>query len=369
VRKKKVKVLCTVGTRPEAIKMAPVILALKKDARFRPSVLATGQHDELLAQAFRDFGISPDDNLNVMRKNQELGKLSSRLIEKLCTYIKKVKPDIVLAQGDTTTVMATALSSFYEKVPFGHVEAGLRTGDRYYPFPEEMNRVLVSHLAAFHFAPTGCAVNNLKREGIPGSAIFLTGNTVIDAVRLILRKPLKLPVDVAPGSRMILLTAHRRENFGKPMREIFEAVKHIVKKNKDVELVYPVHPNPNVRDLAREMLGGEERVHLLPALSYPEFVRAMADAHLILSDSGGVQEEAPFLGKPVIILRDETEREEAVKAGTAVLAGPHRRKIVTSAQSLLDDRELYKKMASRKNLFGDGKAAQRIVRAIGRLMQ
>ena len=189
MRKRKVKVLCTVGTRPEAIKMAPVILALRRNGRFSTFILATGQHDELLDQAFRDFGIRPDDNLNVMRKNQELGKLSSRLIEKLSARVKKVKPDVVLAQGDTTTVMATALSSFYEKVPFGHVEAGLRTGNRYYPFPEEMNRVLVSHLAAFHFAPTRTAVNNLKREGIPGKAIFLTGNTVIDAIRLILRKP------------------------------------------------------------------------------------------------------------------------------------------------------------------------------------
>ncbi|MBA4142218.1 MAG: UDP-N-acetylglucosamine 2-epimerase (non-hydrolyzing) [Nitrosospira sp.] len=354
------KVLCVVGTRPEAIKMAPVILALKKYSNIECRVLATAQHRHLLDQVLRIFAIKPDIDLDIMRSNQPLTALTARLLLSLDGVLEAEKPDAVLAQGDTTTVMTTALACFYQKLPFGHIEAGLRTGDMANPFPEEMNRVVTGRLTKWHFAPTETARQNLLKEGAADSDIFVTGNTVIDALLSAAERETPLPLDLDPGKRLILVTAHRRENFGGPFRNICRAIHTLATRNPDIEVLYPVHPNPNVKAVAHAMLGNCLNVHLCAPLDYASFVTAMKFAYIIISDSGGVQEEAPALGKPVLVLRDETERPEAVEEGVVKLVGPNYDRIVGETQRLLDDKTAYKKMARGVSPYGDGKAAGRI---------
>ena len=358
------RVLSIVGTRPEAIKMAPVIQALARDPAFESRVLATAQHRQMLDQVLAVFGISPDLDLDIMRPNQALTALTARLLLALDAALGAEQPDLVLAQGDTTTVMTAALACFYRKIPFGHVEAGLRTGDLDNPFPEEMNRVVAGRLARWHFAPTASARDNLLREGVDPAAIHVTGNTVIDALLSVADRRPEIGVPLDPTKRLILVTAHRRENFGAPLRAICHAIRRLVETNPDVVVLYPVHPNPNVQDVAQELLGDCPGVTLCPPLDYLPFVAAMQRAYLILSDSGGVQEEAPALGKPVLVLRRETERPEAVAAGVVRLVGPVYEAILGEAQRLLDDPGYYSAMARGVSPYGDGRAAGRILAAL-----
>jgi UDP-N-acetylglucosamine 2-epimerase (non-hydrolysing) len=355
------KIICVVGTRPEAIKMAPVILALKKEPWAEVRVLATAQHRHMLDQVLDVFGIKPDIDLDIMRPNQTLTVLTAGLLAALDEVLLAEKPDVVLAQGDTTTVMTTALACFYHRIPFGHIEAGLRTWDMQSPFPEEMNRVIASRLAKWHFAPTERARQNLLEEGIVDDAIQVTGNTVIDALLSVAKADLALPVVLDPSKRLILMTAHRRENFGEPFEKICTAIRTLLDRNPDIQLLYPVHPNPNVRDAAHRLLGDHPRVILCEPLDYLPFVAAMKRAYLIVSDSGGVQEEAPALGKPVLVLRNDTERPEAVDEGVVKLVGTDSECIVSAVQTLLDDKSAYSAMARGVSPYGDGLAAGRIV--------
>jgi len=315
------KIICVAGTRPEAIKMAPVILALKECPDIDCKVLATAQHRHMLDQVMRFFGIEPDIDLDIMRPNQQLASLTAKLLLKIDKVLAKERPDIVLAQGDTSTVMTVALVCFYHRIPFGHVEAGLRTWDIQNPFPEEANRVIAGRLARWHFAPTESSRQNLLREGIVDSGIIVTGNTVIDALLMTAAKDLELGIDLDPDKLLVLVTCHRRENFGEPFRNICRALLTLAMSNKEIEFLYPVHPNPNVKEVAHEMLGDCSNINLCEPLAYAQFVAAMKRSYLIISDSGGVQEEAPALGKPVIVLRDETERPEAVDEGVVKLVG------------------------------------------------
>jgi UDP-N-acetylglucosamine 2-epimerase (non-hydrolysing) len=361
-------ILCVVGTRPEAIKMAPVILALQKEKWADVKVLATAQHREMLDQVLSIFGIVQDYDLDIMQANQGLTELTARLLIALDKVLEKASPDIVLAQGDTTTVMTTSLACFYRQISFGHVEAGLRTGDIYNPFPEEMNRIVAGHLSALHFAPTKSSRDNLVRENIPEDKIYVTGNTVIDALLETARKDIDIGVDLDASKKLILLTSHRRENFGMPMRDAFSAILELVERNDTIELLYPVHPNPNVIKPAHEILGSHSRIHLVEPLRYAQFVQAMKQAYLIISDSGGVQEEAPALGKPVLVLREETERPEAVEAGVVRLVGTNKALIILEAERLLSDKGYYKSMALGISPYGDGKAAERIVSILKKQM-
>lgn len=355
------RVVCVVGTRPEAVKMAPVITALKSADWSEVRVIATGQHREMLGQVLGLFRISADVDLKVMRENQTLPELTSRLVLALDKCFASEQPDAVLAQGDTTTVMIAALMAFYRKIPFGHVEAGLRTGDMFNPFPEEMNRVIAARVSRWHFAPTVAAAENLRAEGIGAEAVFVTGNTVIDAL-LDVAAQYNAPEEIMNKQRrMILVTAHRRENFGAPFDRIFRAVRTLADERDDVEFLYPVHPNPNVKELATRLLGGHPRITLCEPLDYLPFVKAMKDAHLILTDSGGVQEEAPALGKPVLVLRRETERPEAVAEGVVKLVGDDFDTIVRETNRLLDDSAAYAAMARGVSPYGDGHAAGRIL--------
>ena len=360
----KKKILCTVGTRPEAIKMAPVILALKKEPWANVRILATAQHRNMLDQVNAFFGIEPDIDLDIMRPNQTLTTLTARLLLELDNVLQAEKPDVVLVQGDTTTVMAVSLACFYHRIPIGHVEAGLRTWDMQNPFPEEANRVITGKLARWHFAPTEGSRQNLLREGVQDSDILVTGNTVIDALLMTAAKDIEVGIDIDANKRLVLITSHRRENFGQPFRNICQALHTLAKKNPDVQFLYPVHPNPNVKDVAHEMLGSSPNILLCDPLDYAPFVAAMKRAYLIISDSGGVQEEAPALGKPVFVLRDETERPEAVDQGVVKLVGPNYERIVTEAQRLLDDELAYREMARGISPYGDGLAAGRIVKTL-----
>jgi len=358
------KVLCIIGTRPEAIKMAPVILGLKKDPYFKVTVLATAQHRELLDQVLTLFDIEPDIDLNVMKPNQTLPNLTATLITALDKCLDTIMPDIVLAQGDTTTVMVSSLAAFYQKIPFGHVEAGLRTGDMMSPFPEEMNRIIAGHLAKWHFAPTSSTVENLLREGVPESKVFKTGNTVIDALYKVVESPNLTPPNIPAGKRMILVTAHRRENFGKPFESICKAILHLANKYPETCFFYPVHPNPNIKSVVEKILGGHDQIILSEPLDYLPFVAAMKDSYFIMSDSGGVQEEAPALGKPVLVLRHETERPEAIEHGSVKLVGTDFETIVNEASLLLDDPNHYKSMAKGVSPYGDGNATSRIIEVL-----
>jgi UDP-N-acetylglucosamine 2-epimerase (non-hydrolysing) len=358
------KILCVVGTRPEAIKMGPVIIALKKNPAFNVRVLATAQHRHLLDQVMKVFGIDPDIDLNIMRPNQALTTLTARLLLDLDDVLLSEKPDVVLAQGDTTTVMTVALACFYHRIPFGHVEAGLRTWDMQNPFPEEMNRVIAGRLAKWHFAPTASSRLNLLREGVADADIVVTGNTVIDALLSVAEHDALLPDGLDPSKRLILMTAHRRENFGEPFESVCSAVLTLLERNLDVQVLYPVHPNPNVYETAHRLLGVHPRAILCEPLDYLPFVAAMKRSYLILSDSGGVQEEAPALGKPVLVLRQETERPEAVDEGVVKLVGTNFDVIVLEAQRLLDDEEAYRSMARGVSPYGDGKSSERIVQVL-----
>lgn len=358
------KILCVIGTRPEAIKMAPVILALRKEPWANVRILATAQHRHMLDQVNEFFGIDPDIDLNIMRPNQALTTLTARLLLELDNVLKAEKPDAVLVQGDTTTVMTVALACFYQHVPIGHVEAGLRTWDMLNPFPEETNRVIAGKLARWHFAPTEGARRNLLKEGVPDDRIIVTGNTVIDALLMTAAKNLELPVPLDLAKRLILVTSHRRENFGEPFRNICRALRTLAERNPEVQFLYPVHPNPNVKNVAHEFLVGLPNFTLCEPLDYAPFIAAMKRAYIILTDSGGVQEEAPALGKPVLVLRDETERPEAVEEGVVKLVGPNFERIVDETQRLLDDESAYGAMARGVSPYGDGHAAERIVKTL-----
>lgn len=358
------KVLTVVGTRPEAIKMAPVILALRKESWANVRVLATAQHRHMLDQVNEFFGIVPDIDLNVMRPNQTLATLTARLLLELDNVLQAEKPDAVLVQGDTTTVMTVALACFYHHISVGHVEAGLRTWDMQNPFPEEANRVITGKLARWHFAPTEGSRQNLLKEGVSDSEIVVTGNTVIDALLMTAAKDFELPILLDPSRRLVLVTSHRRENFGEPFRNICRALRTLAVKNPAVQFLYPVHPNPNIKNVAYEFLVGLPNFTLCEPLDYAPFIAVMKRAYLILTDSGGVQEEAPALGKPVLVLRDETERPEAVKQGVVKLVGPNYDRIIQETQQLLDDESAYRAMARGVSPYGDGHAAARIVKTL-----
>jgi len=355
------KILCVVGTRPEAIKMAPVILALKMEPWVEVRVLATAQHREMLDQVLNFFGIEPDIDLNIMQSNQSLSALTARLLLKLDDVLLSEDPDAVLVQGDTTTVMTVALSCFYHRVPVGHIEAGLRTWDIHNPFPEEINRVIASKLARWHFAPTVNSRNNLLREGISDTEIVVTGNTVIDALLMTADKRIDIGIPLDDKKKLVLVTAHRRENFGGPFRNICRAILTLAERNHDVQFLYPVHPNPNIKDVAYGMLNNISNIILCDPLEYAPFVAAMKRSYLIISDSGGVQEEAPALGKPVLVLREETERPEAVEQNVVKLVGSTYESIIEEAQLLLSDPSAYRAMARGVCPYGDGHSAERIV--------
>ncbi len=362
------KVLFILGTRPEAIKLAPVIAELRgRPGRFETTVAVTAQHREMLDQVLELFGIEPGYDLDLMTEDQSLFDITSAALPALGKVLAAEAPSIVLVEGDTTTVLAAALAAFYLGIPVGHVEAGLRTLDKRNPFPEEMNRRLAAAISDYHFAPTRRARRNLLAEGIPADKIWVTGNTVIDALLSVVSRPYNLfdhpPLSgvAASGKRLIMVTVHRRESFGQPLRSIFQALKDIAARNEDIAIVFPVHLNPNVRHAAAEVLEGVDGVSLIDPLPYLAFAHLMKQSFLILTDSGGIQEEAPSLGKPVLVLREVTERPEAIEAGTAILVGSDRARIADVTQELLDNSAKYDRMARAVNPFGDGKAAQRIV--------
>lgn len=358
------KIICVVGTRPEAIKMAPVIRALNAEDWAKVLVLSTAQHRDLLDQMLGLFDIVPDLDLDLMKDNQTLAGLTSRLTACIDTILQAEQPDCVVAQGDTTTVFVTGLCCFYRRVPFAHVEAGLRTGDRLNPFPEEMNRKFAGYLADLHFAPTAGARDHLLSEGVTPDSVFVTGNTVIDALQYQLKWGGEVALPIRHDSKTILVTAHRRENFGEPLLEICRALRALVKRNSEIGILYPVHPNPNVSHVVRSELWNIERIHLVSPLDYRQFVSAMSRSFLLLSDSGGVQEEAPALAKPVLVLREETERPEAVDAGVVRLVGTKFDSIVDEIERLLRDPRAYARMARGVSPYGDGKAASRIVEVL-----
>ena len=363
----KIKVLTVFGTRPEAIKMAPVVKELEKyPDEIESIVCVTAQHRQMLDQVLDLFEIKPDFDLNIMKPNQDLWTITSDVLLLMKDVFEKSKPDIVLVHGDTTTSMAAALSAFYARIPVGHVEAGLRTFDKYYPFPEEINRVFADAVCTYHFAPTDTSVNNLIKSAIPEDHIYKTGNTVIDALlHTVKNNQADLSyIALNPNLKTILLTSHRRENFGEPIRNICKAVLELVEKNKDIQVVYPVHLNPNVQKPVKELLDNKERIHLIEPMEYAPFSTLMKKSHIIMTDSGGVQEEAPSLGKPVIVLRSTTERPEAVEYGTVKLAGTDKDTIVREVQNLLDNETEYKKMSEAINPYGDGLASRRIVEII-----
>jgi UDP-N-acetylglucosamine 2-epimerase (non-hydrolysing) len=357
------RILVAIGTRPEAVKLAPVVHALREAHWADVRTLATAQHRELLDQILRFFEIGANRDLDLMRQDQSLADLTSRMFPSLDAALAEEHPDFVLAQGDTTTVMVTGLCCYYRRIPFGHVEAGLRTGEKYSPFPEEMNRAIAGRLADLHFAPTDRARGNLLREGIAESAVLVTGNTVVDALLWAVERVDASRFRPGRGRRLVLMTAHRRESFGPGFEEICAGVRTLADRS-DVEIVYPVHPNPNVVSVVDRTLANHPRIRLVKPLDYPEFLAAMKACHLVLTDSGGVQEEAPSLGVPVLVLRDVTERPEGVEAGTARLVGPHREAIVEQATRLLEDDEAYAAMARAVNPYGDGHAAERICAAV-----
>ena len=361
-----IKVMTIFGTRPEAIKMAPLVLELQKHPEhFESIVTVTAQHRQMLDQVLDIFKIKPDHDLNIMKDRQTLIDVTTRGLEGLDKVMKEVKPDIVLVHGDTTTTFVASLAAYYNQIVVGHVEAGLRTWNKYSPFPEEMNRQLTGVMADLHFAPTSKSAANLLQENKAEENIFITGNTAIDALKTTVKETYQHDVlDQLGNDRLILMTAHRRENLGEPMRNMFRAIKRIVDEQQDVQVVYPVHLNPVVRELADEVLGNDPRIHLIEPLDVIDFHNFASRAYLILTDSGGVQEEAPSLGVPVLVLRDTTERPEGIEAGTLKLAGNEEQPIYQMATELLTDREAYEKMAKASNPYGDGQASERICEAI-----
>lgn len=362
----KIKVMTVFGTRPEAIKMAPLVLKLKKDDRFEEVTVVSAQHREMLDQVLEIFKIKPDYDFNIMHKNQTLEEITSKVMIDLAKVIKEEKPDIVLVHGDTTTSFAASLATFYEQTTLGHVEAGLRTWNKYSPFPEEMNRQMTDDLADLYFAPTELSKKNLLKENHKADNIFVTGNTAIDALQETVQKDYHHDVldEINPDNRVILVTMHRRENQGEPMRRVFKVMKQVVDAHDDVEIIYPVHLSPRVQAVANEVLGGDPRIHLIDPLDVVDFHNLAKRSYFIMTDSGGVQEEAPSLGKPVLVLRDTTERPEGVKAGTLKLVGTQVDEVRKAMIELLEDHAAYEKMANAKNPYGDGKASDRIMDAI-----
>lgn len=361
------KIMLVFGTRPEAIKMAPLVLALQAaPERFRPVVCVTGQHREMLDGVLRFFGIRPDYDLNIMKDGQTLEDVTTRVLLGMREVLEQERPDIVLVHGDTTTSMAAALAAFYRQIPVGHVEAGLRTYNIYSPWPEEMNRQITARISTWHFAPTEQSRSHLLSEGISPDKIFVTGNTVIDALQLAVQRVGTAAAETGAG-RMVLITGHRRENFGKGFAHAFHAIKVLLQKYPDVTFVYPVHPNPNVRQTLHAVFGDAAQypnLRLMPPPDYPDFVRLMASCTLVLTDSGGIQEEAPSLGKPVLVMRDTSERPEAIAAGTARLVGTDSERIISEVSVLLDNPEAYRRMSRAVNPYGDGKACARIIAAL-----
>lgn len=366
---KKLKVISIFGTRPEVIKSAPVVKELRKHKKeIESKVIISAQHRKMVDQFLELFDIRPDFDLNIMRPNQTIFDVTGRCLKKLEDILRREKPHLVLVQGDTTTAFAASLAAYYLKTPVGHIEAGLRTKDKYRPFPEEMNRRLIDAIGDLHFAPTDIPKKNLLKEGVNSKSIFVTGNTVIDSLLDIAKRKYQfkdafLKRFVSKKKRIILVTAHRRESFGKPLKSICEALREIA-RSFDVEIIYPVHLNPNVQKTVRRILIGVKNIHLIEPLEYEPFVHLMEKSYIILTDSGGIQEEAPSLGKPVLVMREVTERPEGIKAGTAKLVGMNKRKIVSETSKLLISKAAYNKMAKAVNPYGDGKAAKRIVRII-----
>lgn len=361
-----IKVMSIFGTRPEAIKMAPLVKELEKRENIESIVCVTAQHREMLDQVLETFDIKPDYDLNIMKQGQTLADVTTRALTGLEEVIKEARPDIVLVHGDTTTTFAGALAAFYNQVAIGHVEAGLRTDNKYSPYPEEMNRQMVDRLSDMYFAPTEISKNNLLKENINESKIYITGNTAIDAMSTTVDKNYthKELEWIKPGERMILLTAHRRENLGEPMRHIFRAIKRIVDEFADVKVIYPIHMNPKVREVANEVFDGDDKVKLIEPLEVFDFHNFQNKSYIILTDSGGIQEEAPSLGKPVLVLRDTTERPEGISAGTLKLVGTDEDIIYEETKRLLTDSKEYERMSKASNPYGDGHASERIVDAI-----
>ena len=362
---KKIKIALVFGTRPEAIKMCPLVKKLKSNPKFEVLTIVTAQHREILDSVLNLFEIKTDYDLNLMKPNQNLWNLSSEILLETKKVFEKERPDLVLVHGDTTTAGLSALSAFYARVKIGHVEAGLRTFDKDYPFPEEINRVIVDSVSDLMFCPTDRAIENIKKSGIK-KGFYKTGNTVIDALLYVVEnKKADLSfIGLNPNLKTILLTSHRRENFGKPLENICLAAKELIEQNDDIEIVYPMHPNPNVRNTVLPILGGIDRIKLIEPLDYVPFCNLMKKSHIILTDSGGVQEEAPALGVPVLVLRDETERPEAIEYGGVKLVGANTRKIVNTVQELLDNEVEYNKMSKAVNPYGDGHATEYIEKII-----
>ena len=367
---KKLRLMTVFGTRPEAIKMCPLVLEMGKYSEYiEPIVAVTAQHREMLDQVMELFAIKPDYDLNIMQSGQTLYDITTRALLGLKEVIEEAKPDMVLVHGDTTTTFAGSLAAFYAQVPVGHVEAGLRTGNKYSPYPEEMNRKLTGSIADMHFAPTSTSKENLLKENVAPEKIVVTGNTVIDALQTTVKADYEF-ADAefnkifARGNRLILVTTHRRENLGEPMRNVYKALRKVLETHADVEAIFPVHKNPKVREIVQEELGNLERVHLIEPMDYEPFANLMGKVDIVLTDSGGIQEEAPALGKPVLVLRDTTERPEAVDAGTVKLVGTAYEDVLRETNLLLDDPVHYQKMAEAANPYGDGKACERIIRTI-----
>lgn len=360
-----IKVMTIFGTRPEAIKMAPLIKELQSRKEIQCTICITAQHREMLDQVLETFQITPNYDLNIMKKGQTLSEITTKALMGLETIIKKEQPDIVLVHGDTTTTFAGALAAFYNETMIGHIEAGLRTWDKYSPYPEEMNRQMVSNLSDLNFAPTITSAKNLQQEGKKEDSIFVTGNTVIDAMKFTIKEHYQHEVlEWVEKDRMILLTTHRRENLGTPMKHIFKAVKRIVEEFEDVKVIYPIHLNPKVREIASEVLQDTDRIKIIEPLEVIDFHNFMNRSYLILTDSGGIQEEAPSLGKPVLVLRNTTERPEGIKAGTLKLVGTEEERIYQEVKEILIDQKKYEKMSKANNPYGDGFASKRIVNAI-----
>ena len=354
-------VMLVFGTRPEAIKMCPLVKELKTRENMKTLVCVTGQHRQMLDQVLDIFSVVPDYDLSVMKEKQTLFDITANILERIRQVLLEAKPDVVLVHGDTSTTFATALACFYLQIPVGHVEAGLRTYDIYSPYPEEFNRQAVGIIASYHFAPTQLAKDNLLREGKREDGIYVTGNTAIDALRTTVREQYTHPeLEWAADSKLIIITAHRRENLGEPMHQMFRAIRRIIDEHPDVKAIYPIHMNPAVRKAAQEELGGCERLHIIEPLDVLAFHNFLARSHIILTDSGGIQEEAPSLGKPVLVMRDTTERPEGIAAGTLKLVGTQESVIYESFRQLLEDRQAYDRMAQANNPSGDGLASRRI---------
>lgn len=364
---KKIKVMTVFGTRPEAIKMAPLVLELQKQSqRFEAITTVSAQHREMLDQVLDIFHIKPDYDLNIMHARQTLTDITSNVLINLDKILKEARPDIVLVHGDTTTTFSASVAAFYNQIPIGHVEAGLRTWEKYSPYPEEMNRQMTDAMTDLYFAPTNQSKANLLKENHKEDNIYITGNTAIDALKQTVDKEYHHDIldKVSPDNKLILLTMHRRENQGEPMRRVFKVIREVVESREDVEVIYPVHLSPAVQEVAKEILGNTERIHLISPLDVVDFHNLAARSYFIMTDSGGIQEEAPSLGKPVLVLRDKTERPEGVEAGTLKLVGTESEKVKKEMEELLDNDAEYQRMAQAKNPYGDGKASERILDAI-----